>query len=214
MSRGRFITIEGGEGAGKSTQVERLVAALRARGLEAIATREPGGSPPAEAIRALLLHGPDGTWTPMAEALLHYAARCEHVAALVGPALARGAWVVSDRFSDSTMAYQGFGLGLERETIAALDRVALRGFRPDLTLVLDLPVDQGLARARARGAADRYERMDADFHRRLREGFLAIARDEPGRCAVIDAAAPPDVVHGSILAEVERRLTLPPRGGG
>jgi dTMP kinase len=206
VSRGRFITIEGGEGAGKSTQVGRLAEALRARGHAVATTREPGGSPSAEAIRTLLLHGPDGQWTPMAEALLHYAARCEHVTALIEPALAAGTWVVSDRFADSTMAYQGYGLGLGPEAIAGLDRLALGGFRPDLTLVLDLPVEVGLARARGRGEADRYERMDVAFHHRLREGFLAIARGDPGRCAVIPADDTPGAVHRAILAELDRRL--------
>ncbi len=206
MTPGRFISFEGGEGAGKSTQVALLAGALRTRGHTVVATREPGGSPAAEAIRELLLHAPDGRWQPISEALLHFAARAEHVAATVRPALASGAWVITDRFVDSTYAYQGAGLGLGRPAVAALDRLVLDGFRPDLTLILDLPAELGLARATARGVADRYERMGPDVHRRLREEFLAIARAEPARCAVIDARASAEDVHRRVLAVVEPRF--------
>ncbi|MFQ5958239.1 MAG: dTMP kinase, partial [Alphaproteobacteria bacterium] len=179
MGGGRFITIEGGEGAGKSTQAERLCAALRARGLDVVATREPGGSPGAEAIRRLLVSGAPERWDATTEALLHFAARRDHLVRTVLPALARGAWVVSDRFADSTTAYQGYAHGLGVEPVETLHRLVVGDHSPDLTLILDLPVDLGLARARRRGGDDRYERMDAGFHQRLREGFLAIAGREP-----------------------------------
>ncbi len=210
MTAGRFITLEGGEGAGKSTQAQCLVAALVAAGIPAIATREPGGAPGAEEIRALLVEGETGRWDPLTETLLHFAARAEHVARTVKPALARGEWVVCDRFADSTMAYQGYGQGLGRETVEAIGRAVLGGFGPDLTLVLDLPAEAGLVRATGRpGVATRYERMGLPFHRRLREAFLDIARREPGRVAVIDASAPVEAVHEGILAELRARLAPP-----
>jgi dTMP kinase len=210
MARGRFITLEGGEGAGKSTQLRLLAEALSARGLDTLVTREPGGSKGAEEIRALLVSGETGRWSPTTEALLHTAARRDHLERAVWPALEAGRWVICDRFFDSTMAYQGYGLGLGREFIAALQALALGEFRPDLTLILDLPVEQGLARAAARhGGEDRYERMDPAFHRTLRNGFLDIAAREPGRCAVIDAAQSPDAVHAAILDVVARRLWTP-----
>jgi dTMP kinase len=163
--RGRFISFEGGEGAGKSTQIRLLVDALAARGLDVIATREPGGSPGAEEIRRLLVSGDPGRWDGVTEALLH-----------------SGRWVVTDRFADSTMAYQGYGHGLGREPIERLYAVAVGDFAPDLTLILDIPVEAGLDRTQGRtGGEDRYERMDREFHRRLRDGFLDIAAREPGR---------------------------------
>ncbi len=210
MTAGRFITLEGGEGAGKSTQAKLLVAALTGVGIPAIATREPGGAPSAEAIRALLVEGDTGRWDPLTEALLHVAARAEHVARTIRPALARGEWVVSDRFADSTMAYQGYGQGVGRDRIEAISRAALGDFRPDLTLVLDLPAETGLVRATGRpGAATRYERMGLPFHRALRDAFLDIARREPDRVAVIDATATVEAVHDAILAELRTRLAPP-----
>lgn len=206
--RGRFITLEGGEGAGKTTQRGLLAAALRAAGLEVVETREPGGDPGAEAIRELLVRGEPGRWEPLAETLLHYAARAQHVARLIRPALARGAWVVSDRFADSTAVYQGAGQGVPAATIAAIDAATLGGFAPDLTLVLDLPVEAGLARAAARSVTNRYERFDRGFHERIRAGFLARARAEPLRCVVIDAAAPAEAVAAEIRATVGLRLGL------
>lgn len=208
MARGRFITFEGGEGAGKSTQVRRLVEALTHSGIDTIATREPGGAPGAELIRNLLVDGPASRWEPLAEALLHFAARREHVVRTVWPALERGQWVISDRFADSTMAYQGYGQGADREAIAALYRATLGDFAPDLTLVLDLPVPLGLARAHTReaGGKSRYEGMDVAMHERLREGFLAIARREPGRCAVLDASLDADAVAAAVEATVRARL--------
>jgi len=209
MARGRFITIEGGEGAGKSTQVALLAAALERAGIAALATREPGGSAGAEAIRRLLLEGEGARWDAREEALLLVAARRDHVNRLIMPALARGVWVVSDRFADSTIAYQGYGGGLAAADIAALHRFALGDFTPDLTLILDLPAAAGLARAAARSpAADRFERLDPSFHDRLREGFRAIAAAEPGRCVLIDAAAAPDAVHRAVTGAVAQRLQV------
>ncbi|WP_029007005.1 dTMP kinase [Azospirillum halopraeferens] len=210
VSRGRFITLEGGEGAGKSTQLRLLADALTACGVAVVTTREPGGSPGAEEIRGLLVAGETGRWGAMTEALLHTAARRDHLERTVWPALDAGRWVLCDRFFDSTMAYQGYGLGLGRGPIEALQRVALDGAAPDLTLILDLPVETGLERARARrGGEDRYERMDVAFHRRLRDGFLDIARREPRRCAVIDAAHPVEAVQVAVLDVVTRRLGVP-----
>ena len=208
MTRGRFITLEGAEGAGKSTQVEHLCEALRQRGVEVIATREPGGSDGAEAIRALLVRGDTERWDPLTETLLHFAARHDHYVRTIAPALARGAWVVSDRFADSTVAYQGYGLGVDRDVLQQLFRTVLGDFAPDLTIILDLAVDVGLKRAGIRGGDDRYECMDVSFHQRLRDGFLAIAADDPKRCAVIDAAADADAVGAAILALVMDRLDV------
>lgn len=206
-SPGRFITLEGGEGAGKSTQLARLAAALAHAGKKVRATREPGGTPVAEEIRRLLVEGEPGRLQPVTEALLHFAARVEHLAHVVRPALEAGVWVVSDRFADSTMAYQGYGHRLGRTTIAALYRLTIGEFRPDLTLILDVPVDTGLRRAATRsGHETRYERMDRAFHERLREGFRAIARHEPRRCIVIDAAGDVDATTRKIFAAVETRL--------
>ncbi len=207
MPTGKFITLEGGEGAGKSTHLVGLATALRTDGLVVVTTREPGGAPGAEAIRELLLAHRDQAWDPLTEALLHFAARREHLAHTVLPAIARGDWVISDRFADSTMAYQGYGLGLDRDVITALYARTVGEFAPDLTIILDLPVEDGLARAASRGeGADRYERMGLEFHRRLREGFLEIARAEPRRCAVIDARLPVDAAAAAILAVVRERL--------
>jgi dTMP kinase len=205
--RGRFISFEGGEGAGKSTQIRLLVDALAARGLDVIATREPGGSPGAEEIRRLLVSGDPGRWDGVTEALLHFAARRDHLARTVWPALDAGRWVVTDRFADSTMAYQGYGHGLGREPIERLYAVAVGDFAPDLTLILDIPVEAGLDRTQGRtGGEDRYERMDREFHRRLRDGFLDIAAREPGRCVVSDAARPVEAVQADMLATVLRHF--------
>ena len=207
--RGRFITFEGGEGAGKSTQARRLATALRAQGLEVLETREPGGSPGAEEIRRLLTTGEAGRWSPMAETLLHNAARADHLRRTVRPALTAGSWVVSDRFADSTMAYQGYGQGLDRGFIAALSAAVVDGLEPALTLIFDLPVAQGLARAAARsGAEDRYERMDLSFHEALRQGFLAIAAAAPQRCVVVDAAGDEIATWVQVKQAVRARLGL------
>jgi len=202
--RGRFITLEGGEGAGKSTQLAHLAARLRARGLDVVETREPGGAPGALEIRRLLVEGATDRWDPVTELLLHSAARRDHVLRTIEPALARGAWVVSDRFADSTMAYQGYGHGLERAVVETVTRLAVGGCWPDMTLVLDLPVATGLARAKARGAGaeDRYERMGVAFHERLRAGFHDIARREPGRCRLVDAVGAPETVATAVWLAV------------
>jgi dTMP kinase len=184
-----------------------LVGALGRAGIAALATREPGGSPGAEAIRRLLLEGEAERWDPLGEALLFAAARRDHVVRTILPALAAGTWVVCDRFADSTLAYQGDGKGLDRAVLAELQRLTLGGLAPDLTVILDLPVEEGLRRAAARsGAADRFERLGRAFHRRLRDGFRRIAAAEPQRCVVVDAAADPETVHRAILAAVAARL--------
>jgi len=207
VSRGRFITIEGGEGAGKTTQVGLLVAALERAGLPARATREPGGSPGGEAIRRLLLEGDGERWDAVDEALLLVAARHDHVSRLIAPSLAQGIWVVSDRFADSTLAYQGYGRGLALDDLAALHRFALGPFVPDLTVILDLPVEIGLSRAAARsGVGDRFERLDRTFHEKLRQGFRRIADDDSTRCVLIDASSDPQTVHGAVLDAVNQRL--------
>ena len=188
MAKGKFITFEGGEGAGKSTQLQRLVARLREGGRDVVATREPGGSPGAEAIRELVLKGSADRWSPVTETLLMYAARRDHVERVIRPALARGAWVVCDRFADSTRAYQGAAGGTDPGLIAAMETYVLEGTRPDVTLIFDLPVAVGLERAHARAGAEmRFESKGQAFHERLREAFLAIARAEPERCVVVDA---------------------------
>jgi len=204
---GRFITLEGGEGAGKSTQIARLATALAGAGIHVVTTREPGGSVAGERIRKLLVEGEPGSLTPMTEALLHFAQRAEHLDRTIRPALAAGEWVVCDRFADSTMAYQGYGHGLGRRPMAALYRLVCGDFQPDLTLILDVPVEVGLARAASRrGTETRYEQMDVAFHERLRRGFLDIARREPRRCAVIDTTQGIDAVTAQILKTVARRL--------
>lgn len=205
--RGRFITLEGGEGAGKSTQVARLKAWLEGRGHSVVATREPGGAPGAEMIRKLLVEGPVERWDGLTEALLHFAARREHLRSTVWPALNAGTWVVSDRFADSTMAYQGYGHGTDRATLRALYDIAVGDFRPDLTLVLDLPVAVGLARATARrGTETRYESLPVAFHERVRAGFLEMASADPERLVVIDARGEIDVTAAAISDAVGRRL--------
>lgn len=208
---GRFITLEGGEGAGKSTQIAGLAKRLEAAGIGVIATREPGGAPGADTIRSILVSGDTDRWDPMSEALLNFAARREHLMRTIWPALERGHWVLSDRFADSTMAYQGYGHGIDRELIAALYRAAVGDFHPDMTIILDLPVTEGLRRANERNGAagageDRYERMDVAFHERLRSGFLAIAAAEPERCVVIDAGGEPDKVAALIWAAVTAKF--------
>ena len=207
MAHGRFITLEGGEGAGKSTQARRLAERLITCGHQVVVTREPGGSLGAETIRELLVTGQTDRWSPITETLLMYAARRDHIERTVAPALAAGDWVVSDRFADSTRAYQGAGGGAPASLIQTLERHVLGETRPDLTLILDLPADVGMARTMARNHAEtRFEAKGAAFHQRLREGFLAIARVEADRCVVIDAAAPLDQVEAAIWAAVEARL--------
>jgi len=209
VTRGRFITFEGGEGAGKSTQVQRLAARLKASGHEVVTTREPGGSPGAESIRDIVLRGDADRWSPVTETLLMYAARRDHIERVIRPALARGAWVICDRFADSTRAYQGAAGGVDPGFITALETYILEATRPDLTLVFDLPAETGLERAHARAGAEmRFESKGIAFHERLRAGFQAIAAAEPDRCAVIDAAASMDGVEAAVWATVEARLAV------
>lgn len=204
---GRFITVEGGDGVGKSTQVRLLAEALTGAGVDLLTTREPGGAPGAEEIRKLLVDGDVGRWDALTEALLHFAARRDHLVRTVWPALEAGRWVVADRFADSTLAYQGYGQGLEGATVGTLYRLTVGDFAPDLTLILDLPAETGRSRATDRSAGrHRYERMDLSFHRRLREGFLDIARREPLRCVVIDASGTEAETHALICAALRERL--------
>ena len=207
MSQGRFITFEGGEGAGKSTQVRRLAARLERSGREVVSTREPGGSSGGEAIRDLLVNGAADRWSAVTETLLMYAARRDHIERVIRPALARGAWVVCDRYADSTRAYQGAAGGTDPALISALETHVLEEVRPDLTLVFDLSVEAGLARAAARpGAETRFESKGHAFHERLREGFRRIAMAEPERCVLIDAAEEMDTVEAAVWEAVGQRL--------
>jgi dTMP kinase len=209
MKPARFITLEGGEGAGKSTQVKRLAARLEARSIFCIATREPGGSPGAEEIRKLIVEGKPGRWDVLTETLLLYAARADHISKTIAPAMERGHWVVSDRFVDSTFIYQGIGRGLDDDKLASINKTVLGPFVPDLTLVLDLPVDVGLKRAQSRaGKETRFEQFDAVFHQRLRDGFIDLARREPQRCALIDASGSADEVEEKIWSAVTSRFKI------
>lgn len=201
-----FITFEGGEGSGKSTQIRRLATRLQERGCELLVTREPGGTPEAEAIRSLLVSGDVARWTPQSEALLNYAAREQHLEQVIRPALAAGKVVLCDRFMDSTRAYQGYAGGVDLAFIDALERAIVASTRPALTLVFDLDPATGLARARSRGdavAEDRYERKGLAFHQKLREGFLDILRREPKRCRLVDAAQDVDAVTEDVWSIVE-----------
>ena len=206
MRRGLFITFEGGEGAGKSTQVRALAARLRQAGREVVETREPGGSPGAEALRELVVTGDRDRWTPLAELLIMNAARDDHLQRTVRPALARGAVVVSDRFADSSRAYQGAGGGVDAAVVAALEGAVVASDAPDVTLMLDLPVEAGLARAARRGGHDRFEGKGLAFHQRLRDAFLAIAALEPRRCLVLDGELPVEALSAAVWAAVEPRL--------
>ncbi len=209
MTQGRFITFEGGEGAGKSTQVQRLAARLRADGRDVVTTREPGGSPGAESIRDIVLRGDADRWSPVTETLLMYAARRDHVERVIRPALDRGAWVICDRFADSTRAYQGAAGGVDPAFITALETYILEATRPDLTLVFDLPAEIGLARAQARAGAEmRFESKGMAFHERLRAGFQDIAAAEPDRCAIIDATAGIEAVEAAIWSTLTARLAV------
>ncbi len=205
------MTLEGGEGAGKSTQARALAAWLEAKNILVRLTREPGGSPGAEEIRQLLTTGAPGRWGAVTEALLLSAARRDHVDQVIGPSLTAGTWVVSDRFTDSTLAYQGYGHGLDLGALRRLQTFVVDGLRPDLTLLFDLPVEIGLARSRQRlgdrvGVEDRYERLDSIFHNRIRHGFLDLAAGDPERFAVIDATAPIDQVGEVVRQVVTDRL--------
>ncbi len=211
MEKGRFISLEGGEGSGKSTQISRLAEHLRALGKTVTLTREPGGTPAAEAVRELLVTGDPDRWDAMSELFLLYAARRDHVERVIKPALLHGEWVISDRFADSTMAYQGYAMGLGGDVVSAAHKIALGDFQPDLTLILDLSIEVGLERAAERmenhvNAENRYERMGTAFHNTLREAFLDIAENNPKRCVVIDADGAMDSVTAEINRVVEKYL--------
>ena len=201
----RLITLEGGEGAGKSTQARMLADALRDLGIQVLRTREPGGAPGAEFLREMLLSGRID-WSAGAETMLHVAARMEHVAKTIRPAIEAGTWVVCDRFHDSTMAYQGYGQGFDRGIIEALG--AMVGIVPDLTIVLDVPREVALTRLRQRGAIDdRYERLNDAFHQRVNDGFRAVATQ--ARCVLVDAARDAATVHGDVMAAVRKLVGEP-----
>ncbi len=214
MKTGLFITLEGGEGAGKSTQSRRLKAALEDAGREVILTREPGGTPEAEKIRDLLVQRDGGNWTPMAECLLFFAARQMHVETLIKPALAAGKVVICDRFTDSTIAYQGYGHGFDLSMIQQVAALSLGDFKPDLTFILDLPVTDGLARSLKQkdvssgkeNTEDRFEKLQHDFHEKLRQGFLKIAAEDQERCVVVDATQNADDVYSVIWTRIQNAL--------
>lgn len=213
MAPGKFITFEGGEGAGKSTQAKILRDKLSKLGIQTLLTREPGGSPRAEAIRGVLLSGEARELGPMGEALLFYVARDSHLELTIRPALARGTWVICDRFHDSTRAYQGAAGGVPIAAIDALERIIVGPTRPDLTLILDLPAEEGLKRAKARAEetgedVDRFETMSLRFHENLRSEFKEIAATEPDRCVLIDATRPIDDVAHAVSTVVNERLPL------
>ena len=207
--RGRFITFEGGEGAGKSSHAKRLAGRLEALGIEVVLTREPGGSLGAEIIRHVLLSGAAKPFGPAAEAILFAAARDDHLDQTIRPALARGAWVICDRFADSTRVYQGVLGEVDLDLILALERIVVGDDKPDLTIILDVPEEVGLKRAakrRGAGAADRFESEAREYHTKLREAFRALAAKEPRRCVLIDTTRPRQEVAERIWAEVQSRL--------
>jgi len=205
---GRFITLEGGEGVGKSTQAGALAAALRARGIDVLETREPGGSEGAEAIRRLLLEGAADRWNARAEALLFAAARADHVARTIRPALENGCWVVCDRFLDSSIAYQGGADGLGDEAIRTLHRIGSEGLLPDRTFFLDMSISDASRRQVTAGIAhsDRFEKRDGYFHDRVAESFRRIARDEPDRVRTISAQGSPQQVTARLLDQLADML--------
>ena len=214
---GLFVTFEGGEGAGKSTQIQRLRQRLEVLGWQVVATREPGGSPLADSIREFLLGGEGRRFGPLAETMLFAAARADHVARTIRPAIERGAVVLCDRFADSTRVYQGALGAVPAATIDALEGIAMGSLRPDLTLILDVPAELGLSRAEGRRrelgeGPDRFEEESLAFHSRIREAFLAVAAAEPERCAVVDADGTPDEVEARVWASVQTRLPEAGRG--
>ena len=211
MARGFFITFEGGEGAGKSTQIERLADKLRSKGYDIVVTREPGGSPGAEAVRHVILSGAAEPFGPKMEAILFAAARSDHVEQVIRPAVAAGKIVLCDRFLDSSRVYQGVTGNLDPDFMAGLERVAINGMMPDLTLILDIDPVDGLRRATVRrgsGQADRFEKETVAVHQRRREAYLAIAEREQNRCVVIDASADPDTVEDVVTAAVFAALAI------
>ncbi len=207
--RGYFITLEGGEGSGKSTQIKKLDAFLTEQGVSHHITREPGGSPAAEEIRHVLLSGQTDKWDSISETLLFSAARRNHLTQVIWPKLEKGIWVISDRYADSTMAYQGYGRNdhlLSRSDIEVLYRITAGDFKPDLTFILDIDPQKGLERAQKRAHLDRMEGQNLSFHENLRRGFLDIAAREPNRCVVINADQPENLVHAEILTALKERL--------
>ena len=206
--RGKFITFEGGEGGGKSTQAARMAGYLRGKGLEVLETREPGGTPESEALRDLLVRGDPDRWSALSELLLITAARVEHVNRLIKPALTEGKWVICDRFADSTLAYQGIAGELGLELVEQLQKLAVGATAPDVTFLLDVRAEAGLQRAEKRGGAARFEKKGAAFHQTLRDGFLALANENPKRIVLIDGEDTFDNVWGQIEAELGRRFKL------
>ncbi len=203
-ARGQFITLEGGEGAGKSTQAARLASFLADTGIPVLSTREPGGSPGADILRELLLSGRHD-WAPLAEVMLHFASRAEHIARVIAPALGAGTWVICDRFADSTLVYQGWGLGADRTAIQTLTK--MMNIVPDFTLVLDIDVATTQARLASRGtAADRYEKLGAAFFQRIRDGFQTIARDHADRCILLSGEGDADSVTQALKASLRQRF--------
>ncbi len=212
--KGLFITLEGGDGTGKSTQIRMLAAALAAAGVDTVTTREPGGTPQAERIRNLLLQRDSGSFDPLTEAMLMFSARREHLVNKIWPEMEKGKWVISDRFADSTRAFQGYGMGLDAGLIEKLYTLVAGDFQPDLTFIFDIDPEAGLARSlkqkgqtqnATESTEDRYERMGLAFHNRLRAGFLSIAKQYPDRCVIIDAAQDIQAVHRQVLRVVEDR---------
>ena len=212
MTRGQFISFEGGEAAGKSTQSRLLCRRLETFGIDALVTREPGGSAGAEEIRALLVSGQVDRWDPLTEALLHFAARHDHVQRTILPALERGVWVITDRFLDSTLAYQGYGQGVDLEKLNRIGEFVVGAAMPDLTLILDLPVAEGFARTELRAdGVSRYEQMDRAMHERMRQGFHRIAKTKTARCRMIDAALDTESVHQAVWHSVQERFKIEPK---
>ena len=209
MSRGFFITLEGGDGCGKSTQCQMLLDFLKQERIDFIMTREPGGSEAAEEIRQIILSGNKEKWDSISETLLFFAARRSHLVDKIWPAIQQGTWVISDRFADSTMAYQGYGRGdglLTKQDIENLYELVAGNFKPDLTIILDMDPTEALQRVAERGEKDRMEGMDISFHNNLRNAFLDIAAKEPNRCAVINANQAPQKVHEDIIRVIRERL--------
>ncbi len=217
MTKGVFITLEGGEGTGKSTQVKMLGAALSAAGVDAVLTREPGGTDQAERIRNLMIQRDAGNFDPLTEAMLMMSARREHLVNKIWPSMEQGKWVVSDRFVDSTRAFQGYGMGLDQGLIDRIYEMIAGAFQPDLTFVFDIDAEKGLSRSlkqlavtadKNESTEDRYERMGVPFHNGLRQGFLDIAKRFPDRCVIIDASQDIATIHGQILKTIETRFGI------
>lgn len=208
-NKGLFITLEGGEGSGKSTQIKLLTAYLAKKNIPYLMTREPGGSPAAEEIRKVIITGGKEKWDSISETLLFFAARRNHLTETVWPAMKEGKWVVSDRYADSTMAYQGYGRGdhlLSKKDIDALYRLVAGDFKPDLTFILDIDPREGLKRAEKRGALDRMEGQDISFHDNLRAAYLDIAKNDPERCVVINASQAVEKVNEDMISVLKERF--------